>query len=298
MGDHSDAYIKTVSPQSYADILESKSAYERAKAKGDTVGMQNAHERAESIRAQFGYSGGADGSLFEGIAKQQQGSALYGAAMGQLQSSTDAQQAAIQAEVDRYLLKLSGQIPEINQNAFGANAQAHQAYLAASNPFGANAQAQAKLGLANSGFSESNLAGLGNAYQSVIGQNEQAHQRYLRDVESAKQDAVFSGNLQKANAAVEQAKALAQMQFNMGNNLMGYGMQEMSMAQNQAQFDEKMTSDLSRQERTDLEEMAAFLAKYGVFDGYRALGATDQQIAAMKAFWDNQQWLNSLKAMR
>jgi len=48
-------------------------AYNEAKAKGDTAGMEAAHKAAEDLRAQYGYSGGVDGSeynVFE-VPKQQ-----------------------------------------------------------------------------------------------------------------------------------------------------------------------------------------------------------------------------------
>ena len=42
--------------QSYTD------EYYEAKARGDKAGMQAAHDAAERVRSQAGYSGGADGS--------------------------------------------------------------------------------------------------------------------------------------------------------------------------------------------------------------------------------------------
>lgn len=45
-----------------ATIKDYQDAYNRAKAKGDTKGMSDAHAGAEKIRASQGYSGGADGS--------------------------------------------------------------------------------------------------------------------------------------------------------------------------------------------------------------------------------------------
>lgn len=45
-----------------AQIAALKQAYAQAKAAGDTAGMQNAHNQAEAIRNQAGYTAGADGS--------------------------------------------------------------------------------------------------------------------------------------------------------------------------------------------------------------------------------------------
>jgi len=43
-------------------IQQAQADYVKAKASGDTAGMQAAHDRAEQARASVGYSGGADGS--------------------------------------------------------------------------------------------------------------------------------------------------------------------------------------------------------------------------------------------
>lgn len=39
-------------------------AYNEAKARGDTAGMEAAHQQAEAIRSNYGYSGGTDGSQY------------------------------------------------------------------------------------------------------------------------------------------------------------------------------------------------------------------------------------------
>ena len=39
-------------------------AYNEAAARGDKAGMEAAHAQAESIRNNYGYSGGADGSQY------------------------------------------------------------------------------------------------------------------------------------------------------------------------------------------------------------------------------------------
>ena len=51
-----------VSQSDMDKIAQAQKDYNDAKAKGDTAGMQAAHDRAEAIRNQNGYSGGADGS--------------------------------------------------------------------------------------------------------------------------------------------------------------------------------------------------------------------------------------------
>ena len=49
---------------SYAIIQQLKAEYERCKAAGDKEGMERAHAQAEAIRANYGYTGGTDGSQY------------------------------------------------------------------------------------------------------------------------------------------------------------------------------------------------------------------------------------------
>lgn len=53
---------RNLSADLQAQIAALKQAYAQAQAAGDTAGMQNAHNQAEAIRNQAGYTGGADGS--------------------------------------------------------------------------------------------------------------------------------------------------------------------------------------------------------------------------------------------
>lgn len=53
---------KTLSTAQQAAIAKAKQDYANAYAKGDKAGMEAAHNAAESVRAQSGYSGGTDGS--------------------------------------------------------------------------------------------------------------------------------------------------------------------------------------------------------------------------------------------
>ena len=58
----------TMSKNDQTKIAIAKEAYSIAKSKGDTAGMAAAHAVAESVRANYGYSGGGDGSQHIGLA--------------------------------------------------------------------------------------------------------------------------------------------------------------------------------------------------------------------------------------
>ena len=281
LGTNTDEEIRNKSPESWAVIQQAKADYDRAKAQGDAAGMQQAHQVAEDVRSMFGYSGGKDGSEYFATSVQNQSQALYNDAIAALNRAAAAQQAATQAAVDRYVASLNAQIPGINQNAADANAGAYRNYLRATNPFGAGAQQQAVLGLQNSGFSESSLADLGNVYQSVVGQNERARQDYLNQLDLAKQEAAFTGDVEKAGQLAEYAKLIAGQRFDQGASLL-----ENAIAENNLAFQrEQWEYEMGQEERSQLEYLAALLAQYGIFDRYRALGLSSEQVAAMEAYW-------------
>ena len=54
--------MANLSKEDTAKIDNAKKKYAEAQAKGDKAGMESAHREAESVRAGYGYSGGADGS--------------------------------------------------------------------------------------------------------------------------------------------------------------------------------------------------------------------------------------------
>lgn len=54
--------MTNLSKEDTAKIDNAKKKYAEAQAKGDKAGMESAHKEAESVRAGYGYSGGADGS--------------------------------------------------------------------------------------------------------------------------------------------------------------------------------------------------------------------------------------------
>lgn len=61
-GTYNDAGLRASGGGAVDPITQYKIAYEAAKARGDQAGMEQAHQAAEQYRAQFGYSGGSDGS--------------------------------------------------------------------------------------------------------------------------------------------------------------------------------------------------------------------------------------------
>ena len=65
----SNGVSTTISKSDSDGIKAAQKEYNDAKAKGDTAGMAAAHQKAESIRNNNGYSGGTDGSRVDKKAK-------------------------------------------------------------------------------------------------------------------------------------------------------------------------------------------------------------------------------------
>lgn len=66
-GTYNDAGMRAMGNGTIDPITQYKLQYEAAKARGDQAGMDQAHNLAEQYRAQFGYSGGLDGSENIGV---------------------------------------------------------------------------------------------------------------------------------------------------------------------------------------------------------------------------------------
>lgn len=81
-------------------------AWTEANKKGDQAGMEAAHQRAESIRAQYGYSGGGDGSGYHRLPSSSKGGG-GGGSKGTGSSMGNAQLAGMSA-LDRHTLDQIG----------------------------------------------------------------------------------------------------------------------------------------------------------------------------------------------
>lgn len=111
-----------------------------------------------------------------------------------------AQEQKIDANVRAAVARLNAQKAEAEQQKKEADRVAYNAYLRATNPYGANAQQMASLGLGGSGFSETNLASLGNEYQAQVMQSVLARDAALRDIALKIEEARLAGDAQKAEA--------------------------------------------------------------------------------------------------
>ena len=175
-----------------------------------------AHQQAEKIRAQANYSGGVDGSQYIGL-----GGASGSAASGTSQTPTPgaasyltqaqtAQDAALQAKINQGVSNLNSQKTNIHQQA---DDLARQAYSRKMISLKDAPQNLASAGLAGTGFSESVISGIGNAFQNEMGAVARSKQEQLAAIDRAVADLQSSGDI----AAYENAARLAQAGLEQAN---------------------------------------------------------------------------------
>jgi len=180
---------------------------------------------------------------------------------------------AIEASVQAAIDKLEAQKPQILQNQEEANTSAYNAYMQGVNPYGVGAEANALLGLGDSGYAESSLVNLGNAYQSAINENEELKQTLLAELEEAKEQAILSGDIAKAEAAVEYSKQLISQKSSAAETMLQTKLEQQDALQQAAWqnwqnslAEEKLAQDKGNDDQSKLLAQAQLAAKYGNTD--------------------------------
>ncbi|MBQ2840270.1 MAG: hypothetical protein IJE70_02890 [Oscillospiraceae bacterium] len=124
----------------------------------------------------------------------------YDNSLSHLGASRDASISGITAGVERKQNTINQQRQQAQANYVDQNRNAYNAYLRASNPYGVAEEQRARLGLSNSGYSETSKMQLGGNYQQAINNNRLALDQYLQELDTAYRDAQFEGDIQRANA--------------------------------------------------------------------------------------------------
>ena len=218
-GTHYDATVKGISDSDAALLAQYQSDYAKAQASGDTAAMQQAHKNAEALRAQYGYSGGSDGSDYIGngymsgsvLGKQManqydDGFALYKQYM---EDASAQQQAALKAKVDSAVADLESQKYDITKQTEANNAAAEKAYMQSIKPGGSTAESLAANGLLTSGLTESSQISAGNTYQNALNNNATTQTESLAKIEQAITQAQLTGDIEAANALADLYKEIA-----------------------------------------------------------------------------------------
>ena len=120
-----------------------------------------------------------------------------------LKNSLSAKKSGIESATNNKLNNIASASKAASKDYARLNQQAYRTYLSAANPHGVAGEQLSRLGLADSGYAESSNMKISNAYQNEIGENERQKQEYLDELEAARRDAKYQGDMEKANAIAE-----------------------------------------------------------------------------------------------
>lgn len=240
--------MANLSKEDSAKIDSAKKKYADAQAKGDKAGMESAHKEAESIRANYGYSGGADGSqnialnsnndgswIGTGTSKANRNSGTsssmgtstdYGSYQDDLERLSKAQQktqiAQLKQARDKALANLDVQEQEIKPTYQTARNQASATSQSGARSF---AEYLANRGLTNSGASAQGEINRLSALQNSLGNIDTAEANAYRDIANQRTAVENDYVAGVANAN----NAIAQEYY---NNLLNYNQQQREYIQN------------------------------------------------------------------
>lgn len=130
----------------------------------------------------------------------------YEEAQKNLDSSYNQKRRAIKLATDNALYQISRSKSAAESGYADANRSAYQAYINASNPYGAAEEQRARVGLSNSGYAESSKMKLADTYQQALNNNAREKNEYLAELEDARRNAIYNGEIEAANAISEYAK--------------------------------------------------------------------------------------------
>lgn len=223
--------MANLSSEDSAKINSAKKKYAEAQAKGDTAGMESAHKEAEAVRANYGYSGGTDGSqeisLGVGNGGKSGGSkgttTNYGSYQDDLERLSRAQQktqiAQLKQARNKALANLDAQEQEIKPTYQTARNQASATSQSGARSFN---EYLANRGLTNSGASAQGEINRLSSLQNSLGNIDTAEANAYRDIENQRTAVENDYVAGVANAN----NAIAQEYY---NNLLNYNQQQRAM---------------------------------------------------------------------
>lgn len=249
-------------------------------ALGDTESANAAHDQAESIRAKYGYSGGADGGGYKivGINTQLRSAKPQDEAINAaIDARIAADQAALEAAQNQKMLDYEKAERELapvyntqRQNTASQYQIAARNMAERFNALGLGSGANGQMQLSRQNEYLRNMNALNAAEAKARADLEFERTKSRAAYQDAVAQAIREGDAAKARALYEEA-------IRLDNSLV-------STSANQ------MTVDLQREatQWNRLAEQADNLAKFGDFSGYKALGYSDAEIAGMRKVWEAQ----------
>ncbi len=209
----------------------------------------------------------------------------YDAGRQNLSHSLSAKTNAINAATGNAITNINNQQKAAERQYADANGQAYRSYLSAANPYGAAGEQRARLGLANSGYAESSNMKIANEYQSALAENRRQRDDYLNELETARREAQYQGDIQKANAIAEYELLVYQHGINEAEAIANQNNRayEAGIAANEAVWNRQMQNRAYDDARADeLWQRAYKLANMGLSNAEiaRNLGISQAELNA------------------
>lgn len=262
-----------MSSEDQAQLQQYRQWYYESQAKGDQQGMNDAHAAAEQLRKKYGYSGGGDGSRYipeEGFWYEQP---------PEYTSQWDSTRNDL--------------IDSILNSSFEdwASGSDYQYLLDRYTAMGQQAM-QDTLGQVSA-----RTGGYASSYATAAA--NQSYNDYMTALEDAAR-AMYQDSLNQQRDNLGMVNDAEQIDYNRYLTQLGQYNTDRNFAYGQYTDDRNWDYTLGRdqiedsryQDETDYNRalyQAETMAQYGDFSGYRALGFTESQIAAMQADWQRQQ---------
>lgn len=262
-----------MSSEDQAQLQQYRQWYYESQAKGDQQGMNDAHAAAEQLRKKYGYSGGSDGSRYipeEGFWYEQP---------PEYTSQWDSTRNDL--------------IDSILNSSFEdwASGSDYQYLLDRYTAMGQQAM-QDTLGQVSA-----RTGGYASSYATAAA--NQSYNDYMTALEDAAR-AMYQDSLNQQRDNLGMVNDAEQIDYNRYLTQLGQYNTDRNFAYGQYTDDRNWDYTLGRdqiedsryQNETDYNRalyQAETMAQYGDFSGYRALGFTESQIAAMQADWQRQQ---------
>ena len=205
-----------LSSEDQAKINKAKEKYNEASAKGDTAGMKQAHAEAEAVRANYGYSGGDDGSKhialstpgdwIGGETRDRGTPTDYGTYQDDLNRLTEAQKNAQKEALKKAKQQALANL-DVQEQAIKPMYQNQRNMASASSQQGARSFAEylANRGLTNSGAAAQGEINRLGALQNTMGNIGVAEANAYRDIANQRTaiENDYVSSLANANAQID-----------------------------------------------------------------------------------------------
>ena len=211
------------------------------------------------------------------------------AAIDAYTAAGEAQKRRVQSATNAAIAEINRQKAAAQQNKIDADKAAREAYRAASNPFGALEEQRVRLGLDESGYSESSKLKLASDYAAQQTENLRSLNEQLSALEVQIAQAKASGEYELANILENRAQNVLNQRTALAGNLFNADMQAISQAAQESQFREQMDWNKAQADEQRKMALAEIYLNAGITSPglAEALGVTqaeaDKLVAAFNA---------------